>query len=63
MAFDQVEILDSAESKHKLEVKELLHIIANKPSLNKQLNSQAKFNIRPLIIAAYPQRIDEDITH
>ena len=54
MAYDNVEILDRADSNFKLEIKELLHILSKKPSLNKQLNSQSKFNIRTLIIAAYP---------
>ena len=59
MAYDKIEILDTAESNFKLEIKELLHIISNKPKLNKQLNAQSKFNIRTLIIAAHPQCVDE----
>ena len=62
MAYDEVEILDTAETNFKLEMKELLHIIQHKPTLNKQLNPQSKFNIRTLIIAAYPQA-DEDATN
>ena len=60
MAYERVEIL---ESNFKLELKELLHIIARKPSLNKQLNPQSKYNIRTLIIAAHPQLVDEDDTN
>lgn len=63
MGYDQVEILDTAESNFKLLMKELLHILARKPSINKQMNPQSKFNIRTLIIAAYPQFVGEDGTH
>ena len=59
IAYENVEVLDRADSNFKLEIKELLHIVPKKPSLNKQLNSQSKFNIRTLIIAAYPQFVDE----
>ena len=61
IAYDNVEILDRADSNFKLEIKELLHIVSKKPSLNKQLNSQSKFNIRTLIIAAYPHLVDEAV--
>ena len=63
MAYEQVEVLDSAESNFKLEMKELLHIIQRKPSLNRQLNAQSKYNIRTLIIAAHPQPVNEDDTN
>ena len=59
MAYDDVEVIDKAESNQKLEIKELLHIIKDKPSLNKQLNAQSKFNIKTLIIAAYKQNVNE----
>jgi hypothetical protein len=62
MDYENVEILDQAESNFKLEMKELLHIVQHKPSLNRQLNAQSKFNIRTLIIAAYP-RVNEDDTN
>ena len=62
MRFDKVEILDSADSNFKLECKELLHIIQHKPSLNKQLNAQSKFNIKTLIIAAYKHHTNEAST-
>ena len=61
IAYDNVEIIDRADSNFKLEIKELLHIVSKKPSLNKQLNSQSKFNIRTLIIAAYPHLVDEAV--
>ena len=63
MTYERVEILDSSESNFKLELNELLHIIARKLSLNKQLNPQSKYNIRTLIIAAHPQLVDEDDTN
>ena len=62
MDYENIEILDQAESNLKLEMKELLHIVQHKPSLNRQLNAQSKFNIRTLIIAAYP-RVNEDDTN
>lgn len=62
MQFDKVEILDSADSNFKLECKELLHIIQRKPSLNKQLNAQSKFDIKTLIIAAYKHHTNEAST-
>ena len=61
--YDNVQILDTVESNFKLEMKELLHIVSKKPSLNKQLNSQSKFNIRTLIIAAHPELVGEDATN
>ena len=62
MDYENIEILDQAESNFKLEMKELLHIVQQKPSLNRQLNAQSKFNIRTLIIAAYPH-VNEDATN
>ena len=53
--YENVEVLDSADGEYKLRVKELLHILQKKPELNKQLGSQSSFNIKPIIIAAYPQ--------
>ena len=52
--FNDVEIVDRAETDFKLKVKELLHILRQKPSLNTQLNSQSSYNIKTLIIRAYP---------
>ena len=57
--FDKPQVLDSADSDKKLQLKELLHIIHHKPSLNKVYNPQSKFNIKTLIIAAYPQVTSE----
>ena len=60
--YDEVEILDSADNNLKLQIKELLQIVNHKPTLNRQLNSQSKFNIKTLIVAAYPQLSDEVAT-
>ena len=53
MNYDEIEVIDTADSDQKLKIKELLHIIQDKPSLKKQLNAQSKFNIKTLIIAAH----------
>ena len=53
--FDRVEILDTADSDHKLRIKELLHILSRKPELNKQLNTQSTYEIKTLIKVAYPE--------
>jgi len=53
--FDNVEILDTADSDNKLRIKELLHILSRNPELNKQLGSQSNYEIKTLIITAYPQ--------
>lgn len=58
MDYDDVEIIDSADSNSKLLCKELLHIVKKKPSLNRQLGNDSSFNIKTLIIAAYPQSAD-----
>lgn len=63
MAYDKVEVLDSADSNQKLLYKELLHIVHHKPTLNRQLNKQSEFNIKTLIIAAYPQVASEVATN
>jgi hypothetical protein len=53
--FNGVQILDTADTLMKLSVKELLHIIRHNPSLNKQLGTQSSFEIKTLLIQAYPQ--------
>ena len=53
--YKNVEIIDRADTDRKLRIKELLHILKRKPTLNKQLNSQSDFEIKTLIIQAYPQ--------
>ena len=53
--FENVEILDCAENDTKLRIKELLHILSRSPELNKQLGMQSSFEIKTLIIQAYPQ--------
>ena len=49
------QILDSAENDTKLRIKELLHILSHRPELNKQLGTQSSYEIKTLIIQAYPQ--------
>jgi hypothetical protein len=53
--FNKVEILDSAENDMKLRIKELMHILSRRPELNIQLGSQSSYEIKTLIINAYPQ--------
>ena len=50
-----VEIIDRANSDFKLRMKELLCILARKPELNKQLNSQSKFEVNTILITKYQQ--------
>ena len=53
--FEAVEIIDSADNDRKLRIKELLHILSRNPEINKQLGSQSEYEIKTLIIQAYPQ--------
>ena len=62
MDVENVEVLDTADSDFKLRLKELLHIVCHRPSLNKQLNPQSQFNVNTLIIATYKQVTGEDST-
>ena len=55
MNYEKVEVIDQANSSHKLVVKELLYILKLKPELNRQLNSQSSFDIKTIIVQAYPQ--------
>ena len=54
MCWENVTILDTADSELKLR-KELLHVLKRKPELNKQLNSLSNYEVKTLIIKAYPQ--------
>ena len=54
-----MEVIDRADNITKLLVKELLHILKMKPSLNKQLNSQSNFDIKTIIVKAYQQFREE----
>jgi hypothetical protein len=56
-------IIDKTSTVFKLRMKELLHILKRKPELNKQLNSQSNYDIKTLIIAAYPQFRKNDGKH
>jgi hypothetical protein len=53
--YNNVEILDTASNNDKIRIKELLHILKRKPAMNKQLNAQSSYEIKTLIIKAYPQ--------
>jgi predicted GIY-YIG superfamily endonuclease len=53
--YENIEIIDKADNDLKLKIKELLHILKQKPTLNKQLNSQSDFDIKTILIQAYPQ--------
>ena len=53
MDYESVEVIDNASNDFKLRMKEL-HILKSEPELNKQLNSQSNFEIKTLIINAYP---------
>lgn len=55
MDYDNIQVIDRATSDFKAKIKELLHILHTKPELNKQLNSQSKYEIKTLIVQAYPQ--------
>ena len=50
-----LQVIDRASSNFKLRMKELLHILKEQPGLNKQLYSQSDYEIKTLIIQAYPQ--------
>ncbi len=55
MSYDGIEVMDRASLDFKLKMKELLHILKSKPALNKQMNTQSKYEIKTLIIQAYEQ--------
>ncbi len=55
MDYENIEIIDKASTDFQLRMKELLHILKRKPELKKQLNSQSNYDIKTLIIVAYPQ--------
>ena len=55
MDYENVQVIDRASNDFKLRMKELLHILKTKPELNKQMNSQSKYEIKTLIIQAYEQ--------
>jgi hypothetical protein len=55
MDYEKIQVIDRASSNFKLKMKELLHILKEQPKLNKQLNSQSDYEIKTLIIQAYPQ--------
>jgi len=55
MDYENIQVIDHVSSNFKLRMKELLYILKEQPELNKQLNSQSDYEIKTLIIQAYPQ--------
>ena len=55
MDYENVEIIERAESDFKLRIKELLHVLKREPIFINQLNSQSNYEIKTLILKAYPQ--------
>jgi len=55
MDYENILVIDRASNNFKLRMKELLHILKEQPELNKQLNLQTDYEIKTLIIQAYPQ--------
>jgi predicted GIY-YIG superfamily endonuclease len=53
--FESVEMIDAADNDRKLRIKELVHILNRNPEINKQLGSQSEYEIKTLLIQAYPQ--------
>jgi predicted GIY-YIG superfamily endonuclease len=54
IAWDDVEVIDSASTRSRLRIKETLHILRQKPELNIQYGTnQSKHDIRPLLIASH----------
>ena len=53
--YDGIEIIDRKDNNMKLQVKELLHILKLKPTLNKQLNAQSSFYIKTIKVKANEQ--------
>ena len=53
--YNNIKVMDRADSDFKLGMKELLHILKSKPKLNKKLNAQSKYEVKTLIIQGYEQ--------
>ncbi len=53
--YDQVEVIDTGDSILKLRIKELLHILKEKPVLNRQLGTQSKYEVKTILILTYAQ--------
>lgn len=62
MNYDDVKIIDSANSNMKLLCKEFLHIVQKKLSLNRLLQNNSNYNVNTLIIVVYPIFTDEAST-
>ena len=61
MDYENVEIIDHAVNETKLNIKELLHILKRKPSLNRQMNSD--FDITTIIIKTYAVNRDQTVIY
>ena len=55
MDYKNVEIWDNTSNDMKLRIVEPLNILKRNQTLNKQLNSESDFEIRTLLIKAYPK--------
>ncbi len=51
--YDQVEVINTGDSILKLRIKELLHILKEKPVLNRQLGTQSKYEVKTILIPTY----------
>ena len=57
--YSEIELLDTVDNDRKLRIKEMLYILSRSPELNKQHGSQSTYEIKILIIRAYPQLTPE----
>ena len=55
MDYDNVDTIVHADNTTILAVKKLLHILKHKPEINRQLGSQSSYEIKTILIQAYPQ--------
>ena len=55
MNYANIKVIDRASSDFKFRMREMLHILKNKPQLKKQLNAQSKSEVKTLTIQDYEQ--------
>jgi hypothetical protein len=48
--YKAIEVIDRASNDLKLRIKERLHIIAEKPEMNKQLGSQSSYKLKTILV-------------
>jgi len=53
--YNNIKVIDRASTDFKLKIKKFLHILNSMFELNKQLNSQSKYEIKTLVIQGYEQ--------